>query len=119
MVMEVYRMLDNSWEEEVLLKFRAWVLVTKGGQVRLSRTEVAGDEAGAGKLLLFVVIGIVTVEELVDKGEEEVVLDKDKNFLVAGRVRSEQRELFEVVGVVENNGFMEEQSRGVKAEFVL
>ena len=106
--------LDSSWEEEVLLKLRPWVLVARGGQVRLSRSEVEVDVAGAGKLLLFVVIG--TVEELVNKGKEEVVLVKDKHFLLAGTVRLEQRELFEVVDII---GFMEEQIRGVKPKFVL
>ena len=109
--------LDRPWEDSVLLKLRAWVLVARGGQARLSRSEVEGDPivAGAGKLLLFVVNGS-TVEELITKEEEEVVLVNDTHFLVAGRVRLEQRELFEVVEI---NGFIKEQFRGVETDFVL
>ena len=35
---------------------RVWLLVTRGGQVRMSRSEAEGDLAGAGKLLLFVAV---------------------------------------------------------------
>ena len=81
----------------------------------MSRSEAEGGLAGAGKLLLF-----VAVEELVDKGEAEVILAKDLHSSMTGRVELEQRELFEVVAwVVEINGFMEGLSRGVKAEFVV
>ena len=99
-----------------MLMLSPCVLVAKGGQVRLSRSDVEGDvAAGAGKLLLLVITGGI-VEGLVSQGDEEVVLVKEKHFLVAGRVRFEKRELFEVVDII---GFMEEQIRGVKPKFVL
>ena len=99
-----------------MLMLSPCVLVAKGGQVRLSRSDVEGDvAAGAGKLLLLVITGGI-VEGLVSQGDEEVVLVKEKHFLVPGRVRFEQRELFEVVDII---GFMEEQIRGVKPKFVL
>ena len=90
------------------------MFVAKGGQVMLSKSEVEGGVAGAGKLLLLVVAEII-VGELVNQGEEEVALVKDEHFLVAGRVRLEQGEL----EVVDINGFMEEQFREVKTEVML
>ena len=99
MMLEVF-LLDKAWEDKVLLQLRAWVLVDRWGQVRLSRSEVEGDVAGAGQLLLLFTV----------LSSEEVLGRK-----VAGRVRSKQRGMFEEVEI---NGFMEElSSEEGKTEF--